>query len=183
MSKTIPAGVKVISILLIFSGLINAFFLILALALNPVAVFISILVNLFVVIVGIFLWLGENWARIAAIVLSTITVINCIAYLFIGNFFAVINLIINLIILIYLSFSKDVREAFLSQKGFDKARYEYYNDYEEYPDEMDPEGWDDEGFAEVLSEEDSEDGGEDDEYRSTGPKMTFIVKGRGDEFD
>jgi len=180
----VPTGAKVISILLIFSGLINAFFLILALALNPVAVFISILVNLFVVIVGIFLWLGENWARIAAIVLSSITVFNCIAYLLMGNFFAVINLILNMIILIYLSFSKDVREAFLSRKGYDEELYEHYSDYEEYDDDEDSEGWDDEGFAEVLSEEDSEDGVEvEDEHRPNRPKMTFIIKGRVDEYD
>ena len=181
MSKNVPSGVKVISILLIVSGLTNALFGILALAVNPAAVFISVIVNIFVIIVGVFLWLGENWARIAAIILSLITILNCFAFLLMGNFFAVINLGLNVIILIYLSLSKNVRDAFVSRKGFDEALYEYYEDYEGYDDEIGSEGLDDEGFAEVLSAEGSEDG--EEEYRPTGPKMTFIVKGREDEYD
>ena len=178
MSNTIPSGVKLISVLLIISGLINALFGILALAMNPAVVFISILVNIFIIIVGVFLWLGENWARIAAIILALITIINGFGYLLMGNIFAVINIIINLIILFYLSLSKDVRDAFLSRKSFDEALYEYYEDYEDYPDETGSEGLDDEGFAEVLSVE----GSKEDESIYTGPKMTFIVKDKEDEY-
>ena len=95
---------------------------------NAVGLAILIFVNIFVIIVGSFLLAGQNWARIAAMVLSAITILNGILYMVAGYFLSIINTVLNIVILFYLGTNREVREAFSEKR-------EYYDD--DYPDDTD----------------------------------------------
>jgi len=132
MDKT-PLGVKIISILYC----VMAFFIIIAglaflfgnfisdfitddenaitLFEGSGAVFIgSVLFFLGVLyfLIGRGIWLGENWARIAAIILALIGIFSGFNSLFKGNFQSLVPFAISLVILIYLLQNSDAKKAF-----------------------------------------------------------------------
>ena len=58
------------------------------------------------------LWKGQNWARIVAIILAILGVINGLVSVVSGRFGSIVSLIIYAIIAYYLWFGKEVKTAF-----------------------------------------------------------------------
>jgi hypothetical protein len=138
--KVIPGGVKTISILDwivavlgIILGLLFTVFGALAFSgkglsegagglgdlisvLGEVVLFIGIFLlgfGILMIFVARGLWKGKNWARIVQIILSVLGIIYAIWLWIQGSGTGgALNLIVNLPIVSYLSFSKKVREAF-----------------------------------------------------------------------
>jgi len=54
----------------------------------------------------------KNWARIALLIIATLNIIGGILSVVAGDYASLINLIVNLIIAIYLLFSKKVKKVF-----------------------------------------------------------------------
>lgn len=131
--REIPTGVKVVSIIyyiaavvIILSGIIfltGASFVSEQLQNNQVISAIGqsglVVIGIIVIIAGIiafllgrYLWLGRNWARIIIIILSVLSIISAIANIVNGYPLRIINLLIHALIAGYLLFSKDVKSAF-----------------------------------------------------------------------
>ena len=70
------------------------------------------LLSTFLIIVGMKMWKGKNWARISEIVLMVLWTILWSIELFKGNFLNLIMIIPSLIIFFYLIFSKKVKHFF-----------------------------------------------------------------------
>ena len=134
--KSVPAGVKVISVLYYIGSIFGLLFALLfffgAGAISSFTDQIPVLsafgTGLFIIagvitlafsILGFFvargLWKGKNWTRIFVIILSILGILMGIFLLTQGNIISnVSNIIINLIIGGYLLFSHSVKEAFTS---------------------------------------------------------------------
>jgi uncharacterized membrane protein (DUF2068 family) len=67
--------------------------------------------GVFFIFIGIGLWTGKNWARISEIIIGTIFIVLFIIDIIRGDFFALFGLIIFSLIVGYLLFSKDVKQA------------------------------------------------------------------------
>ncbi len=70
------------------------------------------LLSTFLIIVGMKMWKGKNWARISEIVLMVLWTILWSIELFKGNFLNLIMIIPSLIIFFYLIFSKNAKNFF-----------------------------------------------------------------------
>lgn len=70
------------------------------------------LLSTFLIIVGMKMWKGKNWARISEIILMILWTILWSIELFKGNFLNLIMIIPSLIIFFYLIFSKNVNLFF-----------------------------------------------------------------------
>jgi len=73
---------------------------------------IFVLLSTFLIIVGMKMWKGRNWARISEIVLMVLWTILWSIELFNGNFLNLIMIIPSLTISFYLIFSKKVKNFF-----------------------------------------------------------------------
>jgi len=138
VKKEIPTLVKVIAVLRIIGGIFGilsgvVLFLIKFVSINIFTQFLSyypkdvssllflfftgvgILLGICSLFAAIYLYKGRNWARIATIILVFIGAIISIVYFFIFGT-AIINLILGIIIpgliIGYLLFNKEVKEAF-----------------------------------------------------------------------
>ncbi len=131
--KSVPVGVKVISVfyfivaffeiiagiaILFFGGLLNetlSFRLGLSISdpalLSGTGLFIAAL-GVFYIFVGNYLWKGRNWARIAAIVISSLFGLFYLVNLILGGFGSIIFVIIHGVILLYLLLNKEVKSVF-----------------------------------------------------------------------
>lgn len=80
--------------------------------LTGVGLFLAVLGGLYT-FVGKDLWKGKNWARIAAITLSSAHgLFYLISLIYAIDFFAIAFIIIDVAILLYLLFNKDVKKVF-----------------------------------------------------------------------
>ena len=70
------------------------------------------LLSIFMIIIGMKMWKGKNWARLSEIVLMVLWTILWSIELFKGNFLNLIMIIPALIIFFYLVFSKNVKNFF-----------------------------------------------------------------------
>ena len=156
MDRQIPTGVKVIAVMLLISAPLNMISAIIAFGEIPGMVMIQALMAVLIIAVGISLLLGQNWARITAIVLSFITVINGTVALAAGQVYVIVNIVLNLVIAIYLMANKDVIQAFSSESGDFEGEYYDYEDQGEESEEIDE--YDEDGFAEVFPGDDDDDG-------------------------
>jgi len=129
--KQIPILIKIISVLnyvYAASVIILGFFLFQIMVYSAldksseVSILISVLpillglvpwfLGVFLIFIGIGLWTGKNWARISEIVLGTIFIALFIIDILKGDYFALFGLVIFSLIVVYLLFSKDVKQAF-----------------------------------------------------------------------
>ncbi len=132
--KQVPVGVKIISVLYFIAAILliilGALFIVGAGLVSILAEQISILsligTGAFVIVgiifiglgilgffVGIGLWKGRGWARILAIIFSVIGIIVSSIEMYRGQTSEnIFGLIISLVILVYLLFSKKVKVAF-----------------------------------------------------------------------
>ena len=76
------------------------------------AIFLFIVISVFLFFVGRGLWKGKKWARNAAIVMSVLGIFLGLKSLINGNFLILITLVINGVIGAYLIFSNEVKSAF-----------------------------------------------------------------------
>jgi len=130
--RVIPVWIKVISVIYfiyaflnVLAGISITFFgnrldVILAdIGLSMTLAMLTV-VGLFVAALGVFyffvgkeLWKGKSWARIAAMILSSVSGLFYLINLFyVVDFFAVVVLITDVAILLYLLFNKDAKKAF-----------------------------------------------------------------------
>ncbi|MBR9705064.1 DUF2127 domain-containing protein [Candidatus Pacearchaeota archaeon] len=134
MKKSIPVGIIIISIIYFISAIAGAIFATIAfiqpdLLLNlpgfniPLdsSMFLTIKISLifFAIlssILGLFLLKQKNWARYGIIIISLIMVIGGILSIIEKNYLSSINLIFNLLIVLYLLLSKKVRLSFKNSK-------------------------------------------------------------------
>jgi hypothetical protein len=134
MKKEVPTGVKIISIVYyvwaVFAFLVAFVFLLgfsEVIFTFPLLGLFSLLSSEFFIVISIFLfgigaitllvakglWNGQNWARIFAIVISSVKMLG--TFTLITRGFVIDNVIsfaINLIIIIYLASSQKVRRSF-----------------------------------------------------------------------
>ena len=68
--------------------------------------------GVFYIFIGKNLWKSRNWARIAAIIISSLSVLYSIVNLFYGEFGGIFFVLIDGLIIWYLVFNKDVKKAF-----------------------------------------------------------------------
>jgi uncharacterized membrane protein (DUF2068 family) len=98
--KQRPLGVTIIAILMIISGIAlistGAVLLVVGIGVVPIALGIAS----FVVAYG--LWEGKRWAWTITLIISVISIISAIVSLAYGGYGAIINIIINAIIIYYL---------------------------------------------------------------------------------
>ena len=124
-NKNIPTGIKVISILYYIAAAIVVILGILTLVgagdvIGIVMLFgggvamgiILIAIAILCFFIGRGLWKGQNWARIVALIISSLGALGAIMSLVGGNFSGIAGLIIHGIIVWYVGFNKDVKAAF-----------------------------------------------------------------------
>jgi len=129
--KQIPILIKIISILnyvYVAGMIIFGFFLFQIMVYSvldkssEIPILISVLLILlglvpwflgvFLIFIGRGLWAGKNWARLSEIVLGTIFIAFFIIDILKGNYFFLFGLVIFSLIVGYLLFSKEVKQAF-----------------------------------------------------------------------
>ncbi len=168
MARDMPTGVIIIGILLIISGLSNTIGGVFTTGSNAGVLVISIMFGLFTVIVGICLMLGQNWARITAMVLSGLSIFNGLLYIMMGASFFLVNVILNVIILLYLALNRNVKAAFRGEDDhYGAVRYGYVDEMDYYAEvESSPElyTYEEEEPVEVMPAEPGK------------PRITFKVK-------
>lgn len=132
-SRSVPTGVKIISILYYILAVITIFvgivFLIGAgfIAGNipesqvlstigqaglTIVSIVAIILGILIFLLGMYLWRGKNWARIIVIILSVLGAISALTALIQGHPGRIVNLIIHVVIGAYLIFSKEVKASF-----------------------------------------------------------------------
>jgi hypothetical protein len=130
--KTVPTGVKIISIFYYIGAVFGVLFGILFLVsggiiaeqiplLGLIGGFVFIIFGLVLLslgILGIFigrgLWKGRNWARILAIIFAVLGILLAVASFWQGMVFSgITNLFVNGLIGGYLLFSKKVKDVFI----------------------------------------------------------------------
>ena len=129
-----PIGIKILSILGYISGFIELIFGLLLFSgiknvLNNTVSFTSLIsgfITLFGVILLIFglisiilatgLWKGKNWARIVTLIFTILSIIGILSSILQGKFSNLISLTIEILIVYYLLFNKDVKTFFKSKK-------------------------------------------------------------------
>jgi len=176
-----PTGVIVIGVLLLITAPMNMISAIIFYGPNPAIIIFQSIQAILIIVVAICLLMGQNWARIAAIILSFLSVMMGVAAIALGQVSAIVNIIIVLTIAVYLVSNKNVIRAFSGKENDFEDEYYDYEDYYEEPEEYDVNGfakvfpgeYDDEGFTEVIS-----DDPEDENLDDTGPrKLVFRIKG------
>ena len=129
-----PIGIKILSILFYISGFVELIFGLLLFSgiknvLNNTVSFTSLIsgfITLFGVILLIFgliiiilatgLWKGKNWARIVTLIFTILSIIGILSSILQGKFSNLISLTIEILIVYYLLFNKDVKTFFKSKK-------------------------------------------------------------------
>ncbi|MFX0212154.1 MAG: hypothetical protein ACFFDT_39640 [Candidatus Hodarchaeota archaeon] len=133
LAKTMPTGIKIISVLYYIGAVLSLLFGILLLigagAISTLVTEIPLLgflgagfltviaiIMIALAVLGFFigrgLWKGQNWARIVAIIFAILGFISAIINLISAQWGSIISLVINGLIGYYLLFSKNVKEAF-----------------------------------------------------------------------
>lgn len=103
-------GGLIASLLLSFAGVFGALVIL--------AAIIIVGIGIFRIFVGVGLWKGRNWARVAAIILSILAMLLDIISVVqgglrgLGGIILILSLVINIIIGAYLSFNNTVKSAF-----------------------------------------------------------------------
>jgi hypothetical protein len=129
--RKIPLGVKLISILYFLAGISSILIAILSFTypnlFNNIPDFnlgsfgpqvmimfgiVMLILSVISFIVAVGLLKRKNWARITVIVISIINILGGILSIIEGSWISSINLIVNLVIVLYLTISKKVRIAF-----------------------------------------------------------------------
>ena len=130
--KEIPTIVKVISVLYFIGAFLNViagigllflgnmfgmplddFGISMTLAMLTVVGLFVIALGVFYIFVGKNLWRGKDWARTAAIIISSVSgLFYLVNMIYAIDFFAAVFLIIDVAILLSLLFNKDVKKAF-----------------------------------------------------------------------
>ncbi|MBI2107052.1 hypothetical protein HYT57_03640 [Candidatus Woesearchaeota archaeon] len=130
--KDIPLSVKVISvyyfIIAFFSVLAGVYILIfkdfsriilegygLSITSSGMLSGIGILVaalGVFYIFIGKDLWRVRNWARVVAIIVSSLSILDSLVNLLYGEFSVIFFLLIDGLIIWYLAFNKDAKKAF-----------------------------------------------------------------------
>ena len=98
--KQRPLGVTIIAILMIISGIAllstGAILLVVGIGVVPILLGIAS----FVMAYG--LWVGKGWAWTITLIISVISIISAIVSIAFGGYGAIINIIINAVIIYYL---------------------------------------------------------------------------------
>lgn len=76
---------------------------------------ILLVITLFFIMIGVYLWKKKQWARIASLIFIIVGIVGAIINISSGRWLSIINIVLYLLIGTYLIFSKKVRAAFASR--------------------------------------------------------------------